>query len=192
MYSYLKPKLPTRRDDWLLLLRATSAVLRRPGYALLAAIVATISLSLFIFSQNLSLLIDVILFGSLPLDAKLGIIRGMYTGMITVSAPLESGILFSVAALFGLNIAMFTYYLREYDLSLRSGSGSLGGIVFGTLGAGCASCGSAIIAGALSMVGGAGAATLLPLDGLEFALLAIPLIFLSTYWLAQGMQREFS
>lgn len=167
-------------------------VLGRPRYALEAAIVAGISLSLFIFSQNLPLLVDVILFGSLPLEAKLGIVTGMYTGMITVSRPLTSVVLFSVAVLFGLNIAMLTYYLREYDLSLRSGSGSLGGIVLGTLGAGCASCGSAIIAGVLSMVGGASAATLLPLDGLEFALLAIPLIFLSTYWLAQGLQREFN
>lgn len=191
MYSHIKPKLPTQRDDWLLLLRATRVVLSRPRYALEAAIVAGSSLSLFIFSQNLPLLVDVILFGTLPLEAKLGIAAGMYTGMISVSRPLTSVVLFSVAALFGLNIAMLTYYLREYDLSLRSGSGSLGGIVLGTLGAGCASCGSAIIAGVLSMVGGAGAATLLPLDGLEFALLAIPLIFLSTYWLAHGIQREF-
>lgn len=191
MYSQVRPKLPTRREDWRVLFRASCMVLGRPGYALEAALVTGTSLSLFIFSRNVPLLVDVILFGTLPPEAKLRIVAGMYTGMITVSRPLTSVVLFSVAALFGLNIALLTYYLREYDLSLRSGSGSLGGIVLGTLGAGCASCGSAVIAGVLSMVGGAGAATFLPLDGLEFALFAIPLIFLSTYWLAQGMQREF-
>ena len=92
------------------------------------------------------------------------------------------------AALIGANVALAVYHLREHGLSVRRGSGSLGGVLLGTLGAGCAACGSALIAGLLGLVGAAGLLTLLPLDGLEFALLALLVVVLSTYWLAEGMR----
>lgn len=64
--------------------------------------------------------------------------------------------------------------------------------VAGTVGvasfAGCAACGSAVLAGLLSLFGVAGAGTLLPLDGLEFSLLALVALVLSIYWVAEGMR----
>jgi hypothetical protein len=42
--------------------------------------------------------------------------------------------------------------------------------------------------GLLSLIGGAGLVTLLPLEGLEFGLLAAGVLVLSTYWLADGMR----
>lgn len=186
-----RPSLPTSRDDWKLLGHALRVVLGVPSHAILAAVVAVVSLGIFIFSRNLPLLIDVVLFGDLPLDAKWGIVIGMYTGVFTVSEPLAAVVLMTLAVLLGMNLSLFAYYLRTHDLTLRQGSGSAGSIVLGTLGAGCASCGSAVLAGVLSLVGGAGAISLLPLDGLEFSLLAIPLILLSTFWIAHGLQAEF-
>jgi hypothetical protein len=60
--------------------------------------------------------------------------------------------------------------------------------VLGTLGAGCAACGSAVLAGLLSLVGGSGLLLLLPLDGLEFALGSGVVLLLSVFWLADGMR----
>ena len=191
MHPSVRPTLPTSRDDWRLLGHALRVVLRTPGHAALAAVVTPIALGVFIFSRNLSLLIDVVLLGDLPLDAKVGIVTGMYAGVLTVSEPLTAVVLVTLAVLLGLNVSLFAYYLRKHDLTLRRGSGSVGGIVLGTLGAGCASCGSAVLAGVLSLVGGAGAVSLLPLDGLEFSLLAIPLILVSTFWIAHGLRSEF-
>jgi FtsH-binding integral membrane protein len=60
--------------------------------------------------------------------------------------------------------------------------------VLGTLGAGCAACGSAVLLGLLSLVGVSTTLLFLPLDGLEFALGAVVVLTLSIYWLADGMR----
>jgi len=62
------------------------------------------------------------------------------------------------------------------------------GLLLGTLGAGCAACGTAVLAGLLSLVGASGALLLLPLEGLEFALLALVALLFSIHWLADGMR----
>lgn len=191
-YRNLAPTLPTNRADWKLLGRGVFAVLRNPFYVILAAVIAFVSLGVFIFSQNIGLLLDLVVFGSLPLDSKVGIVVGMYASIVTAAEPVSSAVFVTIAALVGVNVSMLAYYVRTQDLTLRRGSGSLGGLILGTLGAGCASCGSAVLAGIVSLFGGAGMLSLLPLDGLEFSLLAIPLILLSSYWIAHGLQSEFS
>ena len=40
----------------------------------------------------------------------------------------------------------------------------------------------------MSLVGAGGVVTLLPLDGLEFAVLAVAVLVLSIYWVADGLQ----
>ena len=83
---------------------------------------------------------------------------------------------------------MVAYHVREHGLSARGGGGSAAGVVLGALGAGCAACGSAVLAGVLSLVGASGLALFLPLDGAEFAVLASVALLLSMYWLAEGMR----
>jgi FtsH-binding integral membrane protein len=61
-------------------------------------------------------------------------------------------------------------------------------MVLGTLGAGCAACGSAVMVGLLSLVGVSTSVLFLPLDGLEFALGAVVVLALSIYWLSDGMR----
>ena len=87
-----------------------------------------------------------------------------------------------------LDIAFVTYHLREHGLSVKEGGGSAAGVVLGVLGAGCAACGSAILVGLLSLVGATGLLTLLPFEGLEFTALAVGVLVLSMYWLADGMR----
>lgn len=191
-YRNVAPTLPTNRADWKLLGRGIFTVLRTPGYAVLTAVVALVSLGVFIFSQNIQLLLDLVVFGDVPIASKLGILTGLYTSVITVAEPLSSVVLVTTAVLVGVNVSTLTYYVRTQDLTLRRGSGSVGGLVLGTLGAGCASCGSAVLAGVVSLFGGAGALSLLPLDGLEFSLLAVPLLLLSTFWIVRGLRSEFN
>lgn len=192
IHPHNRPALPTSRDDWKLLGHSLRVVLGTPAHAVLAGVIAVLSLGLFIFSRNLALLLDVVVLGNLPLDAKMGIVVGMYRGVLTVSEPLTASVLVTLAVLLGVNVSVFVYYLRMHDLTLRQGSGSMGSILLGTLGAGCASCGSAVLAGVLSLIGGTWVISLLPLEGLEFSLLAIPLILLSTFWIVQGLRSEVS
>jgi hypothetical protein len=97
-------------------------------------------------------------------------------------------VLVLVAALTGVDVALVAYHVREHRVTLGEGGTSAVGLLLGTIGAGCAACGSAVLAGLLSLVGAAGLLTMLPLDGLEFSLLALVALLLSIHWLADGMR----
>lgn len=99
------------------------------------------------------------------------------------------GVLLVVTALLvGLDVAMVVYHLREHALSAAQGTTSVAGVLLGTLGAGCAACGSAVLAGVLSLFGVTASLTVLPFEGLEFAALALVALVLSLFWLARGMR----
>jgi len=175
--------LPTRGADWRLMARTARLVLGVPGYAVLGGVAAAVALTGFVLSQNLPVVGDVLV-GRVPA----AILLELYPFVGTSYGPVTGLLVVSVALLVGVDIALVSYHVREHRLSAESGGGSLLGVVLGTLGAGCAACGSAILAGVLSLFGVAGLVTLLPLDGLEFALLALVALVLSIHWLADGMR----
>ena len=181
-------RFPTRSSDWRLAVRNARLVLSIPGYALMALVAGFTGLSLFVLTQNLPIVTDVVVGGSLPFDARLAVLIGLYPVVGSVFGVASSILLVVVAALVGIDIAMLTYHVREHGLSVREGGSGTVGVILGTLGAGCAACGSAVLVGVLSLIGVTGAATLLPLDGLEFALLALVSLLLSVFWIADGMR----
>jgi hypothetical protein len=181
-------RLPTRADDWRLMARTLRLVLSVPRYAALAAVAAVAALSLFVLPTNLALVRDLVVGGPLPVADRLVVLAELYPFVGTDYGPVEGAVLAATAALVGANVALAVYHVREHRVAVARGSGSLAGVVLGTLGAGCAACGGAILAGLLGAFGAAGALALLPLDGLEFALLALVVVALSVFWLADGMR----
>ena len=181
-------RLPTGIDDFRLIVRTVRLVVAIPAYAVLTVLASVVGLSLFVLSQNVNLVRNVVLNGALPLDARLTVLVNLYPFVGTAFRPLVGVLLVVAGALTGVNFAMLTYHLKRERVSLKSGSGSVFGMVLGTLGAGCAACGSALIAGVFSLFGATGALTLLPLEGAEFTLLALVLLVFSIYWLADGMR----
>lgn len=181
-------RLPTSRADARLVARTVRLVLSIPVYAVVGVTGALVALSAFVLSQNLPLVGALVVGGSLPLAARLTLLANLYPVVGNAYDTATTTVLLLVAAVVGANVALVVYHLREHRVSLTQGSGSLAGVVLGTLGAGCVACGSALLAGVLSLVGGSGVLLALPLDGLEFALLALVPLVLSTYWLADGMR----
>jgi hypothetical protein len=179
------PGLPTGRADWRLMARTARLVLGGPGYAALALVASVAALSLFVLSLNLPL-VEFALVSDLALGSRLTILVGLYPFLGPGFGVVQGVLLLAVAALTGVDVAMAVYHVREHDLSAATGSG-LVGVVLGTLGAGCAACGSAVLAGVLALFG-VGTLTVLPLDGLEFALLGLVAVLLSIHWLADGMR----
>lgn len=167
--------------------RTARLVLSIPTYALLAGLSAIAALSLFVLSQNLTLVSDLVVGGSLPLDSRVMILLELYPFVGIDYTPATGSVLVATAGLIGIDVSMAIYHFREHGIGLAEGSGSLGGVLLGTLGAGCAACGSAVLVGLLSLFGVTASLTFLPLDGLEFALLALVVVVLSIYWLADGM-----
>jgi hypothetical protein len=181
-------RFPSRAADWRLMGRTTRLVLTIPAYAAVALVAAATALTGFVVSQNVALVLDVVVGGALPLSNRLAVLGGLYPFLGT-SYSLPAGLaLLAVAALVGVDIALVTYHVREHGLSAREGSGSVVGVVLGMLGAGCAACGSAVLLSLLSLVGVSGALTLLPFEGLEFSAVAAVVLVLSIYWIADGMR----
>ena len=180
-------RLPTRGRDWRLMARTARLVVTMPLYASVAAVAAVAGLTLFVLSQNLPL-VSFLLSGSLGLESRLVILSQQYPFIGTNYDAIQGVLLLVTAGLIGVNTAMLVYHLREHALSAAQGTTSVAGVVLGTLGAGCAACGSAVLAGVLSLFGATASLAFLPLDGLEFALIALLALVLSVFWLARGMR----
>jgi len=82
------------------------------------------------------------------------------------------------------------YHVREHGLNLKTGGAGTLGTVFAILGVGCAACGSAVLVGLLSLFGASSTLLLLPMEGLELLVVALVLLVLSIYWLAEGMRGD--
>lgn len=183
------PNVPTTPADWRLVARTVRLVLGKPAYAGVAIVAGVAGLTLFVLSLNRSLVSTLVVGGSLPLTRRLAVLVNLYPVVSeTAFTAVESAVLLATAGLVGTNVALTAYHVREHVGGLRGGSGGLVGTVLGTFGAGCAACGSALLAGLLSAVGATGALLVLPLDGLEFALAALVVLALSLYWVADGMR----
>ncbi|PSQ43559.1 hypothetical protein BRD14_03005 [Halobacteriales archaeon SW_5_68_122] len=183
------PAVPSSADDWRLVGRTARLVLSVPTYTVVALLAAGVGLSLFVFSLNLPL-VELALTGTLPRSARVTILANLYPFVGSAFDPIQGGLLVAIAVLFGVDTAMVTYHLREHGVSLSGGGGSALGAVLGVLGAGCAACGSALLVGVLSLFGVSASLLFLPLDGLEFALLALVALLLSMFWVADGMRGD--
>ncbi|VTT85447.1 hypothetical protein DM2_329 [Halorubrum sp. DM2] len=181
-------RLPTGREDLRLMGRTARLVLTLPAYAAVAVLAAALSLTAFVVSLNVGFVLDVVVGGSLPLGSRLTILIELYPFVGTSFGPAQGSLLVVVALLTGLDVAMATYHFREHGLDLQQGGAGAAGVILGTLGAGCAACGSAVLLGLLSLLGVSTSLLFLPLDGLEFALGALVVLTLSIYWLADGMR----
>lgn len=185
--SRLRPRLPTEVDDWRLVGRTVRLVLGLPAYAALAVVAAVVALSAFVLGQNVALA-EFAVAAPIDLKDKATILLGLYPFLGTNYGPVAELLLAAVAGLSGVDAALLGYHFREHGLGVRESGGGTVGLVLGALGAGCAACGSAVLAGLLSLFGVAGAATLLPFDGAEFSVLALVELVLSLFWVADGLR----
>ena len=181
-------RLPTRGRDWRLMGRTVRLVLTLPTYAVVAAVAAVVALSVFVLSLQVTLVMDLVVGGSLPLDSRLRVLVELYPFVGTSFTPAQGLLLVAVALLTGVDIALAAYHFREHGLDLQQGGAGAAGLLLGTLGAGCAACGSAVLLALLSLLGVSTSLLFLPLDGLEFAVGALVVLTLSIYWLAEGMR----
>lgn len=180
-------RLPTRREDWRLMARTIRLVVGIPRYAALAVLATAVALT----AASLSLNPDLAWFaltGPIPASDRATILLELYPFVGTVFPQLHGVVLVAVSALVGLDVALVSYHLARHGIDLQSSGSGVLGAVLGVLGAGCAACGTVVLAGLLSLVGGSGLLLLLPLGGLEFALLAVVPLVLSTFWIAEGLR----
>jgi len=103
------------------------------------------------------------------------------TSTLSSVESLGTSLLLTVTALLiGVNISVLVHGYANGNVG--SAGGSAAGTTLATLGAGCAACGSALLAAVFSVTSVAGALAFLPFEGTEFVVVALVVIILSTYW----------
>lgn len=159
--------------------RSIRQVFRNPLYDLLAFSIAVIVLITAIWLPNLHLVTKTIHSTNLSFLQKGNILTGLLGGIETNFTPLSRSLTILTSILFGINVAIITYYFRRrFSLEKEAGV-SLGGMLFGLLGVGCTSCGSVILATLLGLSVSASILGFLPLKGQEFGLLGVILLVIA-------------
>jgi len=180
----MKISAPTTATDWRLMLGTAFGVLSRPPYALVAIVSSVAALTAITIVMSPTLFLDLVVFGDLPVRARIEVLVDLYP-LVGVSYSLfQSMLLVTISALIGIDLAMVSYYILVHGAGIAGGSGGLTSAILATLGAGCSACGPTIAAGLVSAIG---AGFLLPFGGDELVAIAVVLVVLSIYWIADGL-----
>lgn len=148
-------------------------------YVILAVFVA---MGIFLFSiwlPNLHFVQNVLFSQYFTASQKIAILLsslGAYQTNFTVFGRIATLL---IAVLFGINVSLVAFYFRQRFVLQKSAGMSLGGIVSGILGVGCASCGSVILSSILGVTTTTAFVTWLPLRGKEFSLIGIAMLTVS-------------
>lgn len=170
---------------------AAGKVFRSWKYVALSATVSLVAFVLAVWFPNFRLLSTIWLDPSIALQDKLifpvRLLESITTNFTTLSATYTV----AIAVLIGINVALSVYILRVQKEQLSGAGITAGtfGILSGTVGMGCAACGSLIISSLFATIGGAGALTLLPLRGGEFGLVGVVLLGVATYYLLRHIAK---
>ena len=169
------------------IVEAAKEVFVRPAYLGLAAAIALAVFVATLWLPNYKLIGAVFATPDVALDIKLQLLASLLGGLATSFDAVAAFSAVAVPLLFGVDIAMIVYFLREKRARLPRGeiAASAGGAASGVVAAGCAACGSFLLITILSFFGATGALALLPLRGGELGLLSIALLLLSIFLIAR-------
>jgi hypothetical protein len=107
---------------------------------------------------------------------------------------LSAGYTIAIAVLFGLTTAMIAYLVKQRRIAAAGQSIAIGSgaVMSGALGVGCAACGSLIVGVVLPSLGAAGALAALPLNGEEFGILSVALLFVSLLLVSRNIAESIA
>lgn len=166
-------------------------VLSKPGYLLLALIVSFLIFSLAVWLRNLPFLETILTSSAFSIPDKIILFIKFLGGIATNITPFSAFLIISMSILFGVNAALFAYYLiQQRKMPRKEGVGIVGAFVSGIFGVGCSSCGSFLLGSVLASFGASGLIASLPLRGEEFSILSIILLLLSIIWVSKGIQKS--
>ena len=185
----IRNKIPSKASDIKITLEVCKLVFTIPSYSLLLILLSPILITVLILPSNYSIIRDVVLFGDDSLVSRLVLLYNLfplangYTNTLFTDA-----MIYVVSLTISANITLLIYHLIEHSLNPRDAVGSTTGYLLSVLGAGCASCGTSLLAGLFSLFGLGSILTILPLDGGEFLIFAFLISALSIYWISDGLR----
>ena len=172
-------------------MQAFRAVFKSWTFAAVAITVSTIVFAVTTWLPNARLLWSIWSDSSLPIADKLTFPIRLLESITTNFTTLSAVYTIVIALLAGINVAFIAYLIRQQreQISQSGATAGIFGILSGTVGMGCAACGSLILTSLLGTVGGAGFVAALPLRGGEFGIIGVVLLGVSTYFLARQITK---
>lgn len=173
-----------------MLVHALQKVFRIPAYGVLALTVGLVVYALVVWLPNRSLIAIVLSSSDISVSQKLGIPLSLLGSITTNFTTLSAFSTIGIATLFGINVAMVVYILRQKISEVKATGISTGllGMVSGVVGIGCAACGSLLLTSALALFGASSILAFLPLAGGEFGILGVILLAISIHSIARRIQ----
>ena len=167
--------------------QAMREVFRSPVAVVLASVVAGVLFTAAVLLSNVRLVWQIVWSSNIAVIDKAEVIVNLLGSLGTNFTILGATSVVVIAVLFGINIAMFVHFVRiRRDVLVGGGAAtSVGGLLSGVLGIGCAACGSVVLSAILPLVGIGGLLAVLPFGGEEFGLLGIGLLVVSVSSVAQ-------
>lgn len=173
-----------------MIVQALQKVFRKPAYVVLALIVSASAFVFAVWLPNFRLVAGIVSSPDIPLSSKFEVPLSLLGSIVTNFTLLSASYTIAIAVLFGMYIAMATYFFKRRIKEVGQGGIATGflGITSGVLGVGCAACGSFLLASTLSLIGAGGALALLPLQGSEFGILGALLLAFAVYATAKQIE----
>ena len=159
-------------------------------YLLIAVIIAIVVFVISVWLSNIRLLIQVVGSSKVGVVDKLTIL-GSFLGSIGTNFTLFSAsYTIAIAVFFGINVAMFVYYIKRRVTSVKASGAAtgLGGLISGMFGIGCAACGTLLLGPLLALIGAGGIIAFLPFGGQEFGVIGLGALGFSVFLTAKKIQ----
>lgn len=168
-------------------------VFSNPAYVLTASAVAFAAFAFTVWLPNIRLIAALFFSDSVSASDTVGVMWNLLGSITTNFTFVSASYTIAVSLLFGINVALLTYYIRKVRGGFSDvgsvGVTGFGGLVSGVLGVGCAACGTFVLSSILALVGAGGVLTYLPLKGEEFGFLGVALLVYSAYMIARKITR---
>lgn len=156
-------------------------------YALLAVTTSLVVFTVAVWFPNIKLIGDIITTESISFTDTLLFLWSLYGSVATNFTNFSLTYTILISLLFGVQIMLLTHYVSKVRVKNNSvdlgkiSATSIGGLIAGTFGIGCAACGTFILTSALTLFGATGVLAYLPFGGEEFGLLGVALLLYANY-----------
>lgn len=154
------------------------------AYSLLWLFISLCVFSVTVWFSNWDAIFLIFSLNEITFIEKFQFLFSFYGSIETNFSAISATATILISILFGLTVVLFIHYvkiMRGFKGIESVGATSIGGIVSGFFGIGCASCGSIILVALLSQIGAGGVLFLLPFGGEEFSFIAVILLGYSVY-----------
>jgi len=166
-------------NNLILVYISVKEVMKNWRYVVLALFISFLLFLFAIWLPNFSFVKEIITSQYFSVPEKASIILSSLKAFQTNFTSFGRVMLITVSLLFGLNMSLFSFYLKRRVRLQKEAGLSAGGIIAGMLGVGCASCGSFIISSLFGASASVAFLGFLPLKGQEFAIISIIILGLS-------------